>query len=211
MSRGECVKPALALGLAATAMLALGACGPLIGFSNNKEPSTLYTLEAPTANAASAPLPVSLMVEEPAASDVLDSRRIALKPSPLEVQYYAGARWTDRAPSLVQRLLATALASAVSDVSADRMPLAPDYRLQTRLVDFQTVYAQKGVPVATVTLELKLFSRQPSAMTGLTTVHSAVTAASDRMPAIIEAFNAATKDAVTQAATWTRDQLTPKE
>ena len=49
-----------------------------------------------------------LIIEEPSAVAAIDTDRIIVRPSPNEVKYYAGVRWTDRAPLIVQKGLVEA-------------------------------------------------------------------------------------------------------
>ncbi len=203
-------KPIRIFAVAGIATLALGSlvsCGPLVSLGGDKKPPTLYSLAAPSVPADSTPFNASILVEEPTSSDALDGRRIALKPSALEFQYYEGARWTDSAPRMVQGLLMAGFTGLVSDVGSTAMPVKPDYRLQTRLIDFQSNYPTPGNPVATVTLEVKLFSTSPMTLIGSTTLKAEETAGADRMAAISQAFNQATQTVIGNAVTWTTDTI----
>lgn len=51
---------------------------------------------------AGAPLPFTLIVDEPRATRVYDSVRIAVATAPGRIEYLAGAEWADRAPRLFQ-------------------------------------------------------------------------------------------------------------
>lgn len=196
-------KAALAAGLA----LIVTACGPLIGVPGGEAPARFTLL--PPEEAAGERLPISLMVEEPATSDALDGRRIALTPSPLEFRYFAGARWTDRAPTMIQSLMIDAFRGNVADVGSENMPTAPDYRLQSRIVDFQAVYDNgKGTaPVIKVTLDLKLFARSPMRLAASERITAETRAGEDRMAAIAEAFNKATQDALRQTVQWATETM----
>lgn len=194
---------ALAAGLA----LLITACGPLIGVPGGDAPSRFTLL--PPEDTGGERLPVSLMVEEPATSDALDGRRIALTPSPLEFRYFAGARWTDRAPQMVQDLMIDAFRSHVADVGSENMPTAPDYRLQSRIVDFQAIYdnGEGTAPRIKVTLDLKLFTRSPMRLAASERITAETRAGQDRMTAIAEAFNKATQDALRQTVQWATEAI----
>lgn len=189
-------------------MAALGGCGPLISVGGDGKPPTLYTVTPPAPAATDrAALPVTLIVAEPGASDALDSRRIALKPSALEVRYYADVRWTDRAPRLMQNLLVSSFDGLVANVAANSMPLVPTYRLTSRLVAFEARYPRPKTAVATVALELQLYSTRPLALVATTRVTSEEAATADKSAAISRAFNTAAQDAVHQAVTWAYGEM----
>lgn len=191
-------KAALAAGLA----LALAACGPLIGVPEGDAPARFTLL--PPDGIAGERLDASLMVEEPATSDALDGRRIALTPSPLEFRYFKGARWTDRAPQMIQGLMIDAFRGRVTDVGTENMPTAPDFRLQSRMVDFQAIYdnGEGTAPKIRVTFDLKLFARGPMRLAASERITAEVRAAADRMPAIADAFNRATQEALRKTVDW---------
>jgi hypothetical protein len=45
-----------------------------------------------------------LIIEEPTAAGGLDTVRLALQPQPLQIEYFGGARWAERAPRMIQTL-----------------------------------------------------------------------------------------------------------
>lgn len=196
--------------LGASLIVALSGCGPLISLGGDSKPPTLYSLTPPRpADDAEkrAPLDATLVISEPAASDAIDSRRIALKPSDLEVRYYSGVRWTDRAPRLMQTLLVSSFSGTVTTAAADTMPVTPTYRLTSRLIAFEARYPRPKAPVATVEMELQLYSTRPLSLVATTRITSEKAAASDRSAAISGAFNAAAQDVASQAVTWAREAM----
>lgn len=188
--------------------LALSGCGPLVSIGSDGKAPTLYTLTAPDlTDSQKSILPVSVLVTEPTSSDALDSRRIALMPSDLEVKYYEGLRWTDRAPRLIQSMLVTSLAGHVSDVATGVTPIRPTYRLTSRLTSFETRYNTPGRPVAHVTMELQLYSTSPAALIASTRVSHQEDAGQDRPNLISHAFNKAAQETVKAATLWSYDQM----
>ena len=90
----------LALGLA----VALMGCGGLL--PNPGPLPTLYTLTPKNTFRDDLPTVThQLVVEEPRAAGALATQSIAIRTDPVELQYFAGARWTERAPRLIQTLL----------------------------------------------------------------------------------------------------------
>lgn len=187
----------LALALA----LPLFGCGSILKLPGG-EPAAHYMLRpAPTRNVDS-PLPVVIMIAEPDASAALDTNRVVLKPSDLELQYYAGARWIDRATRMLQTHLIAALSGTVKDVGTEAMTLAADYRVQTNLTSFEAVYEGNKSPTVHVVLEAKLFSRAPLALRERRTFGAEVAASSDKQAAIITAFDRATGEVTAEFVDW---------
>lgn len=98
------------------AVLALGACGPLVQVGGNApRPDALHTLSAPPSAAVSAGLvPVdpalAVSVEVPTVPGALQTVRIPVTVSDTAIQYVTGAQWSEQPNRLFQRLLADTLA-----------------------------------------------------------------------------------------------------
>jgi len=81
--------------LALAGLLALGACQ----LPGSGEPPSLYTLTPKSTFATDLPkVDWQLIVETPVAAAGLNTSRIALQRSPVTLEYYANANWTDIAP-----------------------------------------------------------------------------------------------------------------
>ncbi len=142
--------------------LMLTACGSLIELPGSGAPPKLYSLNA----AADFDPPAQMqdwriLVDEPMASRAIDTDRIAVRPSDIEIKYYANARWSDRAPRLVQNLLIESLENSGAVELAGRGPsgLRAQYLLSGSLVDFQTEY-QSGDAVVHIRLKLNLVEQK---------------------------------------------------
>lgn len=188
--------------LAAMAALSLllAACGSLVGLPSS-DPAARYTLRPPT-DLESPRLPVVIMVAEPEAPAALDSERIALKPNELEVQYYANARWADRAPRLMQRHLIAALTGAVTDAGTETMPLPADYRVETSLLAMEAIYTGGKTPTIRVTLDAKLFARTPLALLDRRRFTAEVPARQDKLAVIMAAFDEAVANVTSDFTAW---------
>jgi cholesterol transport system auxiliary component len=121
-----------------------------------------------------------IIVSEPAALRVLDTERIANRANDLEFQYYSGAIWEDRAPTVFQHLLMASLRNRLkAQVSADQMG-GTGTSLTSDLQDFQI---EPGNQIH-VTL-IASFNGQTR------NFEVRQTAASDRMADLVAAFNQA--------------------
>ncbi|MFQ5958353.1 MAG: ABC-type transport auxiliary lipoprotein family protein, partial [Alphaproteobacteria bacterium] len=70
------------------------------------EPPKLFTLSPKSTFPDGLPhADWQLVVEIPVTAESLNTSRIAVRRDPLSLQYYKGARWTERAPVMVQTLL----------------------------------------------------------------------------------------------------------
>ena len=98
------------------------------------------------------------MVELPISAETLNTPRIALSRDPLTLDYYGGARWTERAPALVQTLLVESFENSGRIVAVARKAtdLRADYVLKTELREFQAEYSGSGPPIVRVQLNAML-------------------------------------------------------
>lgn len=86
-----------------------------------------------------------LLVEAPAAPAGISSTRIALRRTPVELNYFARAAWTDGAPKMIQRLLIESFENSGKIVSVGRqvIGLRADFILKTDLREFQAEYMEE--------------------------------------------------------------------
>src|SRR5262249_18369652 len=129
--------------LAAAIGLAAG-CTILSGLDS---PPKLYRLSPKTTFTPDLPkVTWQLLVVQPIAPAGIDTSRIALGPSPLTLDYFAGASWTDSAPQMVQTLLIQSFENTGDIVSVGRESslLRADFILLSELRQFQADYTQGG-------------------------------------------------------------------
>ncbi len=184
---------------------AVAACGPLVNLSGGK-PANLYALTSASGLAAPTTFPdMALMVEEPKTSAAFDTQGIALMPEAREINYYAGAKWVDRAPKMVQTLLMTSFegTGAFRDVGGESMALAANYRLSTDLRAFNADYTGGGSPVVHISIMGKLFATRPLHLAGTRLISVEELVGSDKLQDIIAAFDRANESATTKLVDWT--------
>jgi cholesterol transport system auxiliary component len=207
-------RPLPRLARAAAAMLAglLGSsCGGLLPQPPERQ---LYRAE-PSFAFPAAGLPharIQLAVATPTALDSLDTRRIALARSPVSLDYYADAEWADRVPLLVRTALIEGFEASgtVAAVVPEDLDLYADVVLETTIRDFEAVYGapetekeKQKAPLVVVALDLKLVQMPDRKIRASTLVRGEATAATNAIPAIVRAFDAALSRAVEAAVTWT--------
>lgn len=181
--------------------------------------STLYGLQAPRDYpAAMAGANWQLLVEEPAAERALDTDRIAIYNGPHALQYFTGARWTDRAPRLVQDLIVESFEHAGLQMSASRQSVAvrPNVALVSDLRDFEARIEGTGggpvTPEVVVRLSAKVIWLDGRRVLDGRTFEARNMAASDNVEDVVRAMNVAAQTVVRDVVTWaaaTSNQIAP--
>ena len=126
------------------ALVLLAGCAAIGG------PKTEVSIYAPQTRVQADPawpaVDWQLTVGTPDTHALLDSQRIAVRPSPDRLQTYKGARWADTAPELVQLALVEAFEDSGKIQAVSRWGGGRgDFGLYTDLRAFETVY-EGGTP-----------------------------------------------------------------
>ena len=169
------------------------------------EPPNLYTLTPKSTFSPDLPrVNWQLIVETPVAAAGLNTSRIALQRSPVTLEYYANANWTDVAPLMVQTLLIESFENSgkIVAVSRESTTLRADYMLKTELREFQAEYDQPGPPRARVRLNAKLTRMADRAIIASYTVERMARAERGDLPSIAMAFDEALGGAMRRIVEW---------
>lgn len=193
--------------LLAAVAVAVSGCNGLLGSPPQRQ---LYRLTAVTRFPAGLPhVAGQLIVAAVNAPAGLDTRRIALLRTPLSLDYYAGSAWSDRLPELVRTLLAESIenSGAFAAVGSDPLSLHGDYRLETELRDFETVYdSPDGAPAVKIAMLLKLVRLPDEKIVAQTLIAERQAAPANAIPAVVATFNAAFARALERSAIWVADK-----
>jgi len=140
----------------------------------------------------------SLAIAAPRALKSLDSERIAHRPDALELQYYAGADWVDRAPQMVQMLMIRSFQNRtrLQVTAADSPGPLPDYLLTSLLQDFQS---ENGAAHVTLVASLAHGARRQSAETR---IFEATAPCGDSIASVVAGFDAAAAEVMQQLIGW---------
>lgn len=203
------------LGLLAASTALIAGCGALGAVGDAGSAPQLYDLVPPSRQLTAMPLamPLQLVIAEPDASGGVEGNRITLKPSPVEVQYYAGARWVDRTPRLVQTLLMEDVEAMglVASVERQSVGVRGDYMLKSDIRSFEAVYngtpGDQNPPMITVAINFKLVRQRDGRIIGSRTFEARGPAAANRIESIVGAFDAQLGAVLGQEARWLRDLL----
>lgn len=200
----------LRLGWALAASLALltAACGNLINVTG--PPANLYNLTPKSTFVGDLPeADWQLVIEEPLAAGGLDTDRIALRPTPTELKYFAESRWTSRAPRMVQGLLIESFENTGKIIAVGRQAigLRSDYNLKTELREFQAEYfGDNPVPNIRVRINAKIVKQPRQVIIASRSFEEVFEAHDGSMNAIIEAFDEALGAVLKDVVQWTLQQ-----
>jgi cholesterol transport system auxiliary component len=194
-------------GLAAAAVAAaLLVCGCDLSLFDAGPAAHLYTLD-PKPNFDDNRFPKAdwqLTIEEPHASAGLDTVRIAVQRTPLQLDYYAGVAWTDRVPALVQTQLIAAFESSrkIVAVARDMEALRADYILEIDIRHFEATIGS-GNPAPRVTLVAKLVKMPGRQIVASHVCDETRIATGDTLDRIVPAYNDALARCLQSIVGWT--------
>lgn len=149
---------------------------------------------------------LQLVLEEPSSARGIDTDRMALRPSPIEVKYFAGARWVDRAPRMVQLLLVESFENTGKIVAVGRQSigLRPDYGVKSDLREFQAEYFEAGgLPKIHVRLNIKLIKMPEARIVASHTFDQIAPASGKEITEIVKSFDETLGKVMRQSVEWT--------
>ena len=141
-------------------MLALSASACSI-LGGTRVPATVYAPQpAVQADRAWPRADWQLAIARPEASRLLDGTRIAVRPTPGELQVYKGASWAKSPADQLEDAVLRSLEDAGTPrgVARQGSGIAADYTLVMELRRFESEYAGADVPDAVVEVSAKLLS-----------------------------------------------------
>jgi cholesterol transport system auxiliary component len=186
-------------------LLATSACSIL----PQADPADVYRLPVEGASSpirATQPVPWSLRLARPKASEALDSPRIAVLPQGDLISSYKAARWSDPAPVLWRNRLLDAFSrdGRVQLLSTDDSTLQADFEVGGELQAFQSEYHGQAIEVV-VRLDARLVSeKQRIVATRRFEVRQPVS--DKQVPAVVAGFGKAADRLATQVLQWTIEQ-----
>lgn len=197
------MRPALVMALA---LACAGCAGSLLGPSG-EAPET-YRLEVAGSAGGSAQLPLALGVARPRAAVSLDTERIAVVQPDSRFDHFAGMRWSEPAPQMLQALIVRVLQSdgryEVVVAAPSRVPA--DLLLDVELRRFEAVYAPGAEsPTVRVEFQATLVDQRRARRVSSIGVSAEAVAGSNQRGAVLDAFERATGESVHALAAWLRD------
>ena len=195
------VPPVLAL----VAALALAGAGCTLALPGQGVPPQLFTLSPKSTYSSDLPtVGWQLVVELPVTAESHNTLRIALRQGPLSLEYYKNARWTERAPVMVQTLLVESFENTGKIVAVARKAtdLRADYVLKVELREFQVEYDTAGAPSAHVRLNVKLVKMPQRTIIASHKAERRVRAEGSDMNQVIYAFDGALGGTLKSVVEW---------
>jgi cholesterol transport system auxiliary component len=148
-----------------------------------------------------------LTIEEPLASGGLDSNRIALYPHSTRLKFFANARWSERAPKMLQTLLVESFENTNKIVAVGRQSigLRSDFTLKTEVREFQVEHnGEAETYVVRVRINAKLVQQPKRVIVDSHSFEYAVEIEeSSDMDSIVIAFDQATGKVLKKLVEWT--------
>ncbi len=143
-------------------------------------------------------------ITEPAAPTAINTDRMAIRPSSLQVEYIPDVKWTDRAPALVQTLMVESFENSGKIVGVGRraIGLTGDYVLSSELREFEAVADGAGGATVVVRLVLKLVRQSSGSIIASTTAEQTVESASDKPADLVVAFDTALGKVLKRTVQW---------
>lgn len=188
---------------------ALSGCAGLSSLNSAATPTDLYLLTPKSTFDPSLPrLRQQIVVAEPTATAAVSTDRIAVQPSPFEVEYLPRARWVDRAPLIIQALLIESYENSgrVDAVGRSAIGLSADYIIVTDVREFQARVpdgAPEDSPLqAQVRLNIKIVYTELDRIIASNSFERTVTTASDDTKDVVAAFDQALGSTMRNAVEW---------
>jgi len=196
------MKNALALGSRTLALAALlTACS--LGETVKPVEYATYSLEFELPATPGDPLPWQLAVEQPVAPDALAGVRVATRESDGSYGVLKAARWSERAPELVQTALVRTFEDSgrLRGVARANSALRSNYVLLTELRAFEADY-RKGGAEARIALSAKLVRADQREVLAARVFEQSVAAQGSGPRAVATAFGKAAELLLPELRNW---------
>lgn len=195
-------------------LVLLSGCASISTLNSASRPTDLYLLTPKSTFDPGLPrLRQQIVVDEPTATAAVNNDRIAVQPSPLQVQYLPGARWVDRAPVFIQALLIESYENTgkVGAVGSSSVGLRADYIIVTDVREFQARVPFDGPADSPLQVHVRLNIKVVDA--GLDQIIASRSfeefepTVSDKAADIAAAFDEALGDALRDSVEWSIRQM----
>ena len=212
MGRGRVFVPFMA---GAIVLAALSGCS--FDFPGSTPPPRLYVLTPKSTFPKDVPnVDWQLLIEIPHSPAGINTQRIVLRDSPVELKYFDRSNWTDLAPKMVQSLMVESFENSgkILAVGRESIGLRADYVLKSELREFQAEYVSEmsqlgtGVdidaapPQIRVRMNVKLVKLPQRSIVASSTFESVMNANVNSMESIMGAFDEALGKTLKGVVSW---------
>jgi cholesterol transport system auxiliary component len=188
------------------AVALLAGCSAISALNDAGKALDAYDLQAPRdLPQAARMVQRSLSIEPPATTGALDTDRILLRPNPVQSLYLPGARWSEKAPLMVQSLMLRSFEDTNALAYVGRRPLGGtgDFALVSEITDFQ---AELGPDGESATIRLRLTARMVREADARVLARRSFTASAPATSLdtldMVQAFNAANDQMMREIVIW---------
>jgi cholesterol transport system auxiliary component len=181
--------------------LALAACTP---FSSGKSELEVYGIALSARAQPGSAVTWQLLVDEPVADDTHASARIVLRPAQGAYGVYAGARWTNRVPEMVQALLVQSFEDSGRILGVGRTSdnVRGDFALISELREFGVQLDEGNGAQARIALSAKLVRYTTSEVIAARVFEASEAAATRDVAAAAAAMQAAMNTLAPAVVDW---------
>jgi cholesterol transport system auxiliary component len=154
---------------------------------------------------AEAPVQWQLRIENPDASDFLDSTRIAVRRENNTLQVFEGARWADSVPEMLQGFLTQHFndSGRITTVSGLDNNTASDAMLLLDIRQFEAVYTDADSSAAAViSVQAKIQSHKTNRIVASKHFFISIPADNKKIPQVMKAFETAMQQASQEILQW---------
>ena len=193
LRNGTAARAALVAVLAAT----LTACGSTQARNDTFALTSIATADGPSARSR------QILVPQPSALKALDGEQIVIRPSASEIQYLAGAQWSDSLSKMVQAKLVQAFENTgrLGGVGMPGQGLAIDYQIVTEIRAFEVQTA--GADAAVVEISAKLLNDRNGTVRAQKVFRATAPVGGTGNPAFVKALDAAFAAVTADIVGWT--------
>ncbi len=190
------MKPALLLVLLLSGCSILGSKTPPTIFA--PDPHVIADPSWPTAK-------WQLALAHPDAARMVDTLRIAVRPTPGELEVYQDASWAKTPSEQIESTVLRTLEDSgkIAAVARQGSGIAADYTLLTEVRRFEADYAGNAVPAATIEVTAKLLHASDQDIVASQTFLQVVPASGTSTAAVAQAFGTALGAISHDVAGWT--------
>lgn len=190
----------------ATCAIALMLAGCSLLGSGSREPGTIFAPDVRVQPDPSWPsVSWQLSIADASAARMVDSPRISVRPTGSELQVYAGASWAQPSTELLETTVLRAFEDSgrISGVARSDVGIRPDYRLLMDIRRFESDYAGRAVPSATIEVSAKLMHSRDQRVVASRTFLVARPATGTAVPQVVDAFEEALAAVGAEIVGWT--------
>jgi len=187
------------------ASLALAGCSSLLG-GGSREPTSIYSPQVQvTADPSWPSVPAAFVVAKPSAARLLDGSRIAVRPTPDELQVYHGAAWAQSATDMLQDAVVRTLEDSgkTGGTGTADSGIRGVYKLVMDVRRFEADYAGNQTPSVVLVVNAKLVQSADQSVAASRTFSVTQPAGSVETAQVVQAFGQALTQLTGQIVGWT--------